>query len=677
MRSLAAWSWLGIVLCVAPVAAATEGPSVAAPSSGAEPPAGAEPSAGSEAQAAERGDSAPHLGLRAYEEALAARKLAPTQPLSAERLRAELAQAEASLLAGRVAEAIAAAAALVESKRFEPFREGPEGRGLRFVLGDALGRAGADELAIAYLGPLTQGDDVSARRAVRALVDHGLESGDPARFLEPVRGHEQRLPEELRGDVAYARGRAHERAGRAAEALGGLRQVGPRSRFWAQATYLSGLIEAERGRLSQAEELFCRVADPKLTPKEAPLFGGADFFEVRDLARLGLGRVAHETYRFDDAQYYYYLVPKDSRYLPEALYEAATTRYEAKDHRGAREYLDELVASRRSHPYEDERFILDAYVDLATCDFDAAEKKLQAFSKNYAPVHDAARRLLRDPTAMRRLLESASGVGDPRLANLGIDATIARRLVALLRVDEGQQRLQRRLHRLERHVAGLDRLEQDLLAARALLGGKRESGAVVTQNAEGLGASDADRLARVEAQAAEVGRLLREAEASRKVPKSEIEQLRGELEALVLQARRARTSAAPATEVSAGGGDEIGARLGDDLERLRALRAEASKTRAELERAAEAGAREVLRRLERRLERLLRRARMGRIELVLGKKRALEVEIEALSQGLLPPSMVDSLDVARYLRDDEEYWPDDGEDWADEYVGGEGLRESR
>lgn len=68
---------------------------------------------------------------------------------------------------------------------------------------------------------------------------------------------------------------------------------------------------------------------------------------------------------------------------------------------------------------------------------------------------------------------------------------------------------------------------------------------------------------------------------------------------------------------------------------------------------------------------------MGRIELVLGKKRALEVEIEALSQGLLPPSMVDSLDVARYLRDDEEYWPDDGEDWADEYVGGEGLRNDR
>ena len=85
-------------------------------------------------------------------------------------------------------------------------------------------------------------------------------------------------------------------------------------------------------------------------------------------------------------------------------------------------------------------------------------------------------------------------------------------------------------------------------------------------------------------------------------------------------------------------------------------------------------AKDALVRLDRRLSRLLRRARLGRIETVLGKKRSLEVEIEALSQGLLPQSAVDSLEAARYLRDDEEYWPFDGEDWEDEYVGGEGLR---
>jgi hypothetical protein len=85
-------------------------------------------------------------------------------------------------------------------------------------------------------------------------------------------------------------------------------------------------------------------------------------------------------------------------------------------------------------------------------------------------------------------------------------------------------------------------------------------------------------------------------------------------------------------------------------------------------------AREALARLEQRLARLVRRARAGRIETVLGRKRALELEVEALSQGFLPQGAVDSLDAARYLSDDEEYWPFDGEDWEDEYIGGEGLR---
>ena len=85
-------------------------------------------------------------------------------------------------------------------------------------------------------------------------------------------------------------------------------------------------------------------------------------------------------------------------------------------------------------------------------------------------------------------------------------------------------------------------------------------------------------------------------------------------------------------------------------------------------------AQDALRRLDMRLSRLLRRARLGRIETVLGKKRSLEIEIEALSQGLLPQTIVDSLDAQRFLQDNEEFWPFEGEDWEDEYVGGEGLR---
>ena len=82
-------------------------------------------------------------------------------------------------------------------------------------------------------------------------------------------------------------------------------------------------------------------------------------------------------------------------------------------------------------------------------------------------------------------------------------------------------------------------------------------------------------------------------------------------------------------------------------------------------------ARDALHRLDLRLSRLLRRARLGRIESVLGRKRALEVEIEAIRLGYLPQDAVDSLEAARYLGDKEEYWPFEGDDWPDEYVGSE------
>jgi hypothetical protein len=82
-------------------------------------------------------------------------------------------------------------------------------------------------------------------------------------------------------------------------------------------------------------------------------------------------------------------------------------------------------------------------------------------------------------------------------------------------------------------------------------------------------------------------------------------------------------------------------------------------------------ARDAMHRLDLRLSRLLRRARLGRIESILGRKRALEVEIEAINSGILPADAVDSLEAARYLQDNEEYWPFEGDDWPDEFVGGE------
>ena len=108
-----------------------------------------------------------------------------------------------------------------------------------------------------------------------------------------------------------------------------------------------------------------------------------------------------------------------------------------------------------------------------------------------------------------------------------------------------------------------------------------------------------------------------------------------------------------------------------DATQASALSAQLENARRELATAEGVLARDAMKRLDVRLSRLLRRARLGRIESVLGRKRALEVEIEAINAGILPHDAVDSLDSARYLKDNEEYWPFEGDDWPDEFVGGD------
>ena len=612
--------------------------------------------------------------MRAYQAALDKQKLAASAPLSLARIRDELGSIEEKIWSGRRDEAIGDLVYIVESPRFDPFKNSDEGRAAVYWLGDALGRGGAYQPARGYLTQLLSAapSDIWYRRAVHSLVDLALESDEPQLMLSDLKGVGPGAPDEVSGDVAYLTGRVAELENKPDDALRAYGTVSEKSRFWAQATYLSGVIAVERKDYKQGEALFCKVADPKQTPKKAPLFGGTDFFQVRDLARLGLGRVAHEQYRFDDARYYYYLVPHDSDNLPEALYETATTRYEAKDYDGAREAIDELKRLKLEHGYQDETYILDAYIDLATCRFPQADAKLNAFLKRYDPVRDAARQLSTDETAIQKLVAAVRTSSDPASAGLGVSEETARSLGALVRMDAAYGRAARRLAELDHQQSGLRRAMGDLDNASERLASPKS---LRPQSSTALGQTDLDKVERIEGQIAELKRIVREAErASAGKQSADLDALKKELEALQIRARAARAALPSKVAVVGQKGEDLPGLLAADRERATQLYSDAQKLRVAVEAQELALAKDTLTRLDRRLSRLLRRARLGRIETVLGKKRSLEIEVEALSQGLLPQTIIDSLDAARYLGDDEEYWPFEGEDWSDEYVGGENLK---
>jgi hypothetical protein len=239
-----------------------------------------------------------------------------------------------------------------------------------------------------------------------------------------------------------------------------------------------------------------------------------------------------------------------------------------------------------------------------------------------------------------------------------------------VRIDASYGGVSRQLADLDREIGGLRATGAEIEQLKVAVAG----GSVAARPSSPVADGPADRLERFDEQTAAVRRLLREAGQSPQTPRAELAAIEQELHAVEAETASWRSSSTlpePPPPIEGQGLPQLLARdaaLAVELERS------AEGVRAALGARQQALAHEAVSRLEHRLARLVRRARAGRIETVLGRKRALELEVEALSQGFLPQGAVDSLDAARYLSDDEEYWPFDAEDWEDEYIGGEGLR---
>ncbi|MGZ3422353.1 MAG: hypothetical protein ACXVEE_31075 [Polyangiales bacterium] len=614
----------------------------------------------------------PGYKVKGYQEALGAAKLGgPSAPYSPEEVRDIVAAQQEAMIAGRLSEVVSVLTAVVESKRFELVSREPEGRAAYRLLGEALAREGVHSLARVYLRKAAAGPykEATSRSATRRLTDLALEDeayGQGISDLAPIlKGAPD--SQELRGELDYLVGRQAESEGDVEGAMKAYSAIVPLSRFWSAATYRRGVLEVDKGHMQEAEKLFCQVADPKRQDDSAPVFADERFFAVRDLARLALGRLAHEGKRHDDARYYYYLVPQDSKRLAEALYESATTRYEAGDYDGARDLLDELATLGEGHVYDDEYRVLDAYVDIAQCKFDDASKKLEAFLEIYSPVRDRAHALAKGPDAdIRVFLErgdrsTAAGTSNAKGVALETDAKIWRRLEA----DPALLVVLRARRRLAAQLAGLGAAEKQLDGLADTLGGGKTKAAIDPTK---IGATDEEKAAEIrealDAIRKEIALLKKNGGSA-----TEIAKLEADVQALTDKAAAMESPAGVPTDQELAKGAGLPGMVSADAKQAKFLGAQGKVILAELDAAAIALTRDALLRLDKRTARLVARARLAKIDVVLGRKKGLENEVDAIRQGILPKGAIDSLDAERYLQDNEEYWPFEGDEWLDEVIG--------
>lgn len=636
--------------------------------------------------------------LGRYLEVLSSQRLISEETGSDTRLQDLIRRGEALYFDGRFDEAALVLYEVAESPRFTDFSELDEYSAAELMLASSLAELGSLRSASRYLERILRRGTANAyfAPAFRRFVDVTLQSGELSTgiaVLESVEAAEE-LPEDAANELRYLRARSvYDGGGRAQldEADSIFEEITRRSRFFANAQYFRGVIAARDGDLAAAEARFCSIATTD-DQERFTFYVDDRYFQVKDLAWLALGRVAHEGARTDDSFYYYFQVPNDSERVAEALFEAAYAMYEGDDQDTAIDLLDQLEARFPASPFVDEAMLLRGYVHLGRCEFEEASQLFIRFGEQFAPLVERIDQILESETRQRNLYRDLldeerrlQRISD-RQANEGLSeddaaeeqreqvSTLQGLMLALLRVDPTFYDLHASVRTLEAESARSGRLASDLRGLATRLGGSdRPQAAAERERYQ----SETDELrAELENARSVLAGMARQLDTLRQggADREQLRPLEQEMRALTQRVdamgervRQSIAATAGLDDLPQVENEDVRELLRQDARTARELPERVRAMRERLITEANAAALRSLRRLRERLGGALRRARIGRIDAVMGSKRRIEIQIESLAAGRFPPELVDPLMIQGMLRDDEEYWPFEGEYWSDEF----------
>jgi hypothetical protein len=340
-------------------------------------------------------------------------------------------------------------------------------------------------------------------------------------------------------------------------------------------------------------------------------------------------------------------------------------------------------------PLWPEASLLAGYVELADCKFDDSQKWYDELTKKLQPIVDEIDRVRKDPelrkqlfakavTRFREVKETGEIVGKklkdaPDQPRAPIDDVLA-----LLRLDPKFLRLNDAVNGMnalaanagsatrqwqnlgaqvsERHVGAISKdktpEQEQLVDANALVEDlRRLEGDIAKQKSE---LAQARREGTLAPDAAD-------AEAKR------LDELAHKTATAEASAVTAADTAAKAVSASASGGIKplIEADIGDARRLDHASHDLAIKLTAAGEQLAEAS----IDKLYADTRRVLDKAKLGKVDAVIGQKRKLDIQVQDLAAGRFPEELIGRLWNASLIGDDEEFWPFQGEYWADEYEG--------
>ncbi|HLL23503.1 MAG TPA: hypothetical protein VK427_15305, partial [Kofleriaceae bacterium] len=520
--------------------------------------------------------------------------------------------------------------------------------------------------------------------AHRRGIDIAIETRDHAGVLARIEAIKvtDPIPPSAAGERAYLRGRDLYERGKYVEAEGQLAQISKQSRMYSSAVYLRGVIRARTGQLASSAEAMCEVAGTADSDRLTFVVDDR-YFTVKDLARLGLGRLAHERGEYDDAYYHYFQVPDDSQYLPDALFEASWSMYQKRELPTSRDLVSEFLREFPSSPLWPEASLLAGYIELADCKFGESQKWYDTLVAKLQPIVDTIDKVRKDKD-LRDLLfaEAITRYRETKQTGKKVGTDVAKtpieEVLALLRLDP-------KFLRLNDAVTGMNELANsapNVVRQWQNLGTQVAEKKVVAVSASrsleeeqladaNATVQDLRRLrAQIDEQRLEIARARRDGTMPANVAADEskrLDQLAKKANAAAAEAVLVADKAGAA--VASAAAPSIRSMLDADLKESRRLDRAANRLAVELATAGDKLAQLAIEKLYEDTRRVLDKAKLGKIDAIIGQKRKLDIEVQDLAAGRFPEELIGRMWNASMIGDDEEYWPWEGEFWADEYEG--------
>ncbi|MDB4953470.1 MAG: hypothetical protein JWO36_1039 [Myxococcales bacterium] len=630
--------------------------------------------------------------IAVYFTELATMKLIDVESGTLDSLRRELGSAEILLRDGAFSNAAVALYAIVKSPRYGAFTDFVEYQNAEYDLAVALARAGSYGASLAVIddalgrGPAAPYWGPAHRRAVDIAIETRDHAGVLAR-IEAIKTADP-IPPSAAGERAYLRGRAAYDAGKLADAEGELVLISKKSRLYSSAVYLRGVIKARRQDYKASAEAMCEVAGTEDNDKFTFVVDER-YFTIKDLARLGLGRLAHEQGEYDDAYYHYFQIPDDSSYLPDALFEASWSMYQKRELATSRDLVHEFLKTFPTSPLWPEASLLAGYVELADCKFDDSQTWYDSLALRLQPIVVEIDRVRKDPDLRGQLFATAvtrfhevkqtgeiavvKAAKAPAKTPAPIDE-----VTGLLRLDPSFVRLNDAITGAQELANGAPQVirQWQNLAAQV---NETHVGKVSTEKSlEQEQLSDANAVVEdmrrlgtsVLSQRKEIARAKREGV----MPAGEADTELARLDVLfekvqVAQANAHAVADQSAKQISAQASPVLRPMIEADIAEARRLDKAAHSLAQKLVDAGEKLSQRGIDKLYEDTRRVLDKAKLGKVDAVIGQKRKLDIEVQDLAAGRFPEELVGRLWNASMIGDDEEYWPFQGEYWHDEYAG--------